>query len=135
LDFNDYDTPGDLREAEKLCTYPPRFKISVRRPSHGRMLNVTLKFKIILENDYALVTDEFREFPLTITEGVMSGNISIAIHMDYPLGYNDINYQSSYAKMLLQHYKQVYLPYNPGSIIYLVLQIRLKSERKRFTVH
>jgi len=74
LDFNDFNTPEDLKAAEKLCMYPPRFKISVRRPSHGRMLNATLKFKVILENDGVLATDEFIVFPLTLL-GVMSGSI------------------------------------------------------------
>jgi len=74
LDYNNYDEPGDLQAAEEYCTYPPRFKISVHRPSHGRMLNTTLKFKVILENDGVLVTNEFIVFPLTLLEGVMSGN-------------------------------------------------------------
>jgi len=67
----------DLREEERLYMYPPRFKISVNRLTRSRMLDA--KFKIGLENDGVLVADEFREFPLTITEGVMLGNISIGI--------------------------------------------------------
>ena len=64
--------------------YPPRFKISVYRLPHSRMLSA--KFKIILENDGVLAADEIREFPLTIKEGVISGEIAIAVHMDNPLG-------------------------------------------------
>jgi len=70
-----YTNLEDLRQEEKLCMYPPRFKISFTRLKRGRILNA--KFRVILENDGVLATDEFREFPLTITEGVMSGNISI----------------------------------------------------------
>ena len=46
--------------------YPPRFKISVNRLSHGQKLET--EFKIVLENDGVLATDEVRKFPLIITK-------------------------------------------------------------------
>ena len=48
--------------------YPPRFKISVNRLSHGKKLELDTEFKIVLENDGVLATDEVRKFPLIITK-------------------------------------------------------------------
>ena len=66
LDFSTYSSPGDLKEVERNLMYPPRFKISVIRLSHGKCLDT--EFKITLENNDVLVSDEVRKFPLTVTE-------------------------------------------------------------------
>ena len=63
--------------------YPPRFKISVNRLSHGQKLDT--EFKIVLENNDILVPDEVIKFPLIITKlvtEVSSGNI-VAIYRSY----------------------------------------------------
>ena len=65
LNFHTYSSLEDLRAEEELCMYPPRFKISVNRLSHGKKLDT--EFKIVLENDGVLVPDEVI-FPLTITK-------------------------------------------------------------------
>ena len=46
--------------------YPPRFKVSVIRLSHGKKLDT--EFKVAFENDGVLASDEVRNFPLTIGE-------------------------------------------------------------------
>ena len=66
LDFHTYASPEDLRAEEELNVYPPRFKISVNRLSHGQKLET--EFNIVLENDGVLATDEVRKFPLIITK-------------------------------------------------------------------
>ena len=56
--------------------YPPRFKFSVNCLSHGQ--NLDTEFKIVLENDGVLVSDEVINFPLIITKStieVSSGKI------------------------------------------------------------
>ena len=66
LDFSTYSSLEDLRAVEENLMYPPRFKISVIRLSRGEPLDT--EFKITLENDGVLVSDEVRKFPLTVTE-------------------------------------------------------------------
>ena len=61
-----YANLEDLRAEEELNIYPPRFKISVNRLSHGQKLDT--EFKIVLENDGALAVDEVKKFPLIITK-------------------------------------------------------------------
>ena len=56
--------------------YPPRFKTSVNRLSHGK--NLDTEFKIVLENNDVLVSDEVINFPLMISKSateVLSGKI------------------------------------------------------------
>ena len=65
LNFSTYSSL-DLREIEENLMYPPRFKISVIRLSHHKCLDT--KFKITLENNGGLISDEVRIFPLTVTE-------------------------------------------------------------------
>ena len=62
--------------------YPPRFKISVNRLSHGK--NLDTEFKIVLENDGVLVPDEVINFPLILTKlvtEVSSGKIYVEPYM------------------------------------------------------
>ena len=66
LDFSTYSSLEDLRAVEENFMYPPRFKISVIRISHGKRLDT--EFKISLESDGVLVSGEVRKFPLTVTE-------------------------------------------------------------------
>ena len=77
LDFHTYSSVNDLRAEEKLNMYPPHFKISINRLLLGKKFDT--EFKITLENDGVLVSEEVRKFPLTITElskRVMSGRYS-----------------------------------------------------------
>lgn len=58
--------------------YPPRFKVSVIRLSKEK--NLETDFKVILKNDGVLVTDQVRNFPLTIREStkeIGSGKIQL----------------------------------------------------------
>ena len=64
LDFNTYTSVEDLRAVEKKLMYPPRFKVSVIRHSDDKSLETD--FKVILENDGVLVTDQVISFPLTV---------------------------------------------------------------------
>ena len=81
LDFHTYASLEDLRAQEEFCMYPPRFKISINRLSHCQKLDT--EFKIVLENNDILVTDEVIKFPLIITKlvtEVSSGKI-VAIYL------------------------------------------------------
>ena len=76
LDFHTYRSLEDLRAEEEFCMYPPRFKMSVNRLSHDKKLE--LDFKIVLEIDGVLSTEEIINIPLTITKSateVPSGKI------------------------------------------------------------
>ena len=76
LDFHTYTSYEDLRAQEQRHMYPPRFKLSVNCLSHGQ--NLDTEFKIVLENDDVLVSDEVINFPLIITKSttaVSSGKI------------------------------------------------------------
>ena len=66
LDFSTYSSLEDLRAVEENLMYPPRFKISVIRLSRSECLDT--EFKITLENDGVLVSDEVRKFSLTVTD-------------------------------------------------------------------
>ena len=44
--------------------YPPRFKVAVIRLSNDK--NLKTDFKVILENNGVFVSDQVRNFPLTI---------------------------------------------------------------------
>ena len=68
LEFHSGYTVEDLRAQEELCLYPPRFKISVVRLSHGKKLQLDTMFKITLENDGIPVLDEIKKFPLIVAE-------------------------------------------------------------------
>ena len=64
LDFHSYTSLEDLRAQEELCLYPPRFKISVVRLSHGKKLDT--EFTIALENDGIPILSEMQRFPLIV---------------------------------------------------------------------
>ena len=58
--------------------YPPRFKVAVIRLSNDK--NLKTDFKVILENNGVLVSDEVRNFPLTIRKSakeIGSGKIQL----------------------------------------------------------
>lgn len=58
--------------------YPPRFKISVNRLSYGKKLDT--EFKIILENDGVLSSDEVIKFPLIVAQlsnQIISGKVIV----------------------------------------------------------
>ena len=73
LDFHTYSSLENLRTEEEMCMYPPRFKVSVVRLSHGKELDT--EFKIVLENDGILVSDEVRRFTLTVAKLDKRGKI------------------------------------------------------------
>lgn len=77
LDFTTYSSLEDLRAVEKNLMYPPRFKISIIRLSHSHYKEFNTEFKISLENDGALVSDEVIKFPLIVKQIIRSDIKSI----------------------------------------------------------
>ena len=76
LNFHTYSNVEDLRAEERLCMYPPRFKVSVNCLSLGK--NLDTEFKIILENDGILDLDRVVKFPLIIhrsTTEILPGKV------------------------------------------------------------
>ena len=84
LEFWNYSIEN-LKEEEKLCTYPPRFQITIKYlEEHCK--NLDIEFKIILETDGVLASDDTLKFPLPIilksTRGVRLGN-SVIFKVSY----------------------------------------------------
>ena len=76
LDFCKYESLKNLRDAEELCTYPPRFRVIITCEEYGKKLDI--EFKITLENNGVMASDVALNFPLPIIKparGVRSGNI------------------------------------------------------------
>ena len=64
LEFWNYSIK-DLRKEEELCTYPPQFDVTIKDlEKHSK--NLDIQFKITLETDGVLVSDDFQELPIPI---------------------------------------------------------------------
>ena len=85
LDFHSYTSLEDLRAEEELCLYPPRFKISVVRLSHGKKLDT--EFTIALENDGMPVLNEIQRFPLIVAGLEKTGLSSKGANIQYICNY------------------------------------------------